>query len=158
MQGDSGLRAIKSQIRSVMSNAVEGDGLSFSSLASIGIKTNKEGVLESDASKLSEVIGIDFNAIANLFSSENGLAKNIDKTLSGFLDSDGILGARTKSVETRLKGVESDRETLAKRLAVIEARYRKQFGAMDALVAGFNSTGAYLAQQLDNLPGPRILK
>jgi flagellar hook-associated protein 2 len=158
MQGDSGLRAIKSQIRNVMSNAIEGEGVSFSSLASIGIKTNKEGILESDGAKLSEVIGSDFNAIANLFSSENGLAKKIDKTLSGFLESNGILGARTKSVETRLKGVESDRETLAKRLTVIEARYRKQFGAMDALVASFNSTGAYLAQQLDNLPGPRILK
>ncbi len=158
MQGDSGLRAIKSQIRNVMSSAVNEEGLNFSSLASIGIKTNKEGILESDSSKLGEVIGSDFNAIANLFSSENGLAKTIDKTLSGFLESNGILGSRTKSIETRIKGVETDREILSKRLATIEARYRKQFGAMDALVSNLNSTGAFLAQQLQNLPGPRILK
>ncbi len=158
LQGDSGLRAIKSQIRNAMSSAIDEEGLNFSSLASIGIKTNKEGILESDSSKLDEVIASDFNAIANLFSSENGLAKKIGKTLTGFLESNGILGSRTKSIEGRLKGVESDRDNLSKRLATIEARYRKQFGAMDALVANLNSTGAFLAQQLQNLPGPRILK
>lgn len=44
-------------------------------------------------------------------------------------------------------------EALAERLTQIETRYRKQFSALDSLIASMNKTSAYLTQQLANLPG-----
>jgi len=35
----------------------------------------------------------------------------------------------------------------------LETQLRSKFGAMDSLVAQFNNTGSFLAQQLANLPG-----
>ena len=39
-------------------------------------------------------------------------------------------------------------------MLLIEDRYRKQFTAMDTLLASLTSTSNYLAQQLENLPTP----
>jgi len=158
LQGDPGLRAIKNQIRQVMSSPIGESGLTYTSLASIGIKTSEAGVLENDLTKLDEVISADADAIANLFASDNGLATTLDTILSGFLKTDGMLGSRTTALEGRIKALADDRGNLERRLTSIEARLRKQFGAMDSLVANLNSTSSFLAQQLENLPGPRILK
>ncbi len=39
------------------------------------------------------------------------------------------------------------------RLGLIEARYLKQFSALDSLISQSNATSSYLTQQLANLPG-----
>ena len=40
----------------------------------------------------------------------------------------------------------------ASRLAQIEARYRRQFTALDTAISGMTKTSNFLAQQLANLP------
>ena len=45
------------------------------------------------------------------------------------------------------------RQTLDLRLASLEKRYLNQFNALDGLLAQLSSTGSFLAQQLDALPG-----
>ena len=40
----------------------------------------------------------------------------------------------------------------------IEARYRRQFTALDSLLAQLQSTSSYLAQQLANLPKSGIVR
>jgi len=42
---------------------------------------------------------------------------------------------------------------LVRRFELLETRYRAQFNAMDSLLASISSTGDFLAQQLENLPG-----
>jgi flagellar hook-associated protein 2 len=37
---------------------------------------------------------------------------------------------------------------MSKRLTQIEARYRKEFGALDLIISKMNSTSAFLTQQL----------
>jgi flagellar hook-associated protein 2 len=39
-------------------------------------------------------------------------------------------------------------------MASVEARYRKQFLALDSLLSRMNSTSSYLASQLSSLPKP----
>ncbi len=158
LQGDPGLRSIQAQIRKIMTSSIEGSGLAFSSLSSIGITTNKEGVLVNDLSKLDEVIKGDINSLSSFFSSEGGLSEKLDTALKGYLATDGLLTTREEGIQSRIKDIAVDRENLSRRLLSIESRYRKQFGAMDALVAQLNSISTFLAQQLENLPGPRILK
>jgi flagellar hook-associated protein 2 len=150
--GDSALRGVQSQIRQTMSDAIK--GLDFSTLVDLGVTTDDEGHLEIDDDKLDSVLDQDFTAVAQLFSSENGLANKLDDVIDRYISDDGgILVARTDGLQSRIDEIDEDRERLELRLEALEARYRAQFTAMDTLVAQMQSMGDYLTQQLANLPG-----
>jgi flagellar hook-associated protein 2 len=150
--GDATLRGVQNQIRQALSNPTQGVS-GFSTLAEIGIKTNKSGALELDSSKLDSVMATNSDAVSKLFASDNGLAKRLDGVLNNYLSFDGALSSRVDGVNKQIGDITDQRQKLSTRLAGIEARYRKQFTAMDALVGQLQATGSYLTQQLSNLPG-----
>jgi flagellar hook-associated protein 2 len=154
--GDSVLRGIKSQIRTQMTSAVS--GLQFGTLSEIGVTTKESGKLSLDSGKLDKVMESDFNAVSQLFASENGLAKSLGKTLENYVSFEGVLSSRTEGLQTRISSISDDRERLDRRLEGLEARYKAQFIAMDLLVGQLQSTGNYLAAQLANLPKPNSIK
>lgn len=82
----------------------------------------------------------------------HGFAYQLDKLVDGFLGSSGVLTSRTEGINTSIKDIESRREVLTRRLETVEARYRKQFVALDTLISSMNQTSSYLQQQLANLP------
>jgi flagellar hook-associated protein 2 len=51
-----------------------------------------------------------------------------------------------------------ERAQLDRRMAALEARTRKQFNAMDALLDQLNGTGQFVAEQLANIPVPGATK
>ncbi len=65
----------------------------------------------------------------------------------------GNIVAATDSANRMIKDIGSRQTALSNRLTQIEARYRKQFTALDTLVSSMNKTSSYLTQQLANLPG-----
>lgn len=150
--GDATLRGVQNQIRQVLANPVQGV-TGVSTLAEIGIKTNKSGMLELDSTKLDSVIASNFEAVSQLFASGNGLATRFDTVLTNYLSFDGALSSRVDGVNKQIGDINDQRDKLNLRLTAIEARYRKQFTAMDALLGQLQATGSYLTQQLANLPG-----
>ncbi|MFW5426290.1 MAG: flagellar filament capping protein FliD [Methylophagaceae bacterium] len=154
--GDSVLRGVKSQIRQQMTSAIS--GLEFSTLSEIGVTTDDTGKLKLDSSKFDEVLTSDFTAVSQLFASENGLANSLSGILEGYIDSSGILSARTEGLQNRIGSISDDRERLGLRLDALEKRYRAQFTAMDILVAQLQSTGNFLTSQLANLPKPNSIR
>jgi len=67
--------------------------------------------------------------------------------------STGIISEREDSLNNQLSRIEDQRITLNRKIASLELRLTKQFATMDALVAQFNATQSYIAQQFENLPG-----
>lgn len=82
-----------------------------------------------------------------------GVADRLGSLLDGWLASDSFISARTNGVQSQLADIGKQRESLAMRLEAVEARYMKQFSALDALMAQMQSTSNWLAGQLANLPG-----
>ena len=150
--GDATLRGVQNQIRQALSNSTQGVA-GFSTLAEIGIKTNKSGALELDSGKFDKVMTANFDGVAQLFASDNGLAKRLDGVLNNYLSFDGALSARVDGVNKQIGDITDQRQKLSTRLSGIEARYRKQFTEMDKLLGQLQATGSYLTQQLANLPG-----
>ena len=54
-----------------------------------------------------------------------------------------------------MKDIARDKEAFTLRMTQVEARYRKQFTALDSLLSQMQSTSAYLTQQLASLPKPQ---
>jgi flagellar hook-associated protein 2 len=154
--GDSVLRGVQSQIRQQITSAIS--GLEFGTLAEIGVTTDDSGKLKLDSSKFDEVMTSDFTAVSQLFASENGLANSLSSILEGYVDSDGILSARTDGLQSRISSISDDRERLGLRLDALEKRYRAQFTAMDILVAQMQSIGNFLTSQLASLPKPNSIR
>ena len=146
--GDSTLRGVQNQVRQVLANPVSGVP-GVSTLAEIGIKTNKSGVLELDATKLDSVIASNFEAVSQLFAATDGLATRFDGVLKNYLSSDGALSSRVDGANKQIRGITDQRDKLNIRLAALESRYRKQFTAMDALVGQLQATGSYLDSAIE---------
>lgn len=150
--GDATLRGVQTQVRQALSNPVS--GLSgAATLAEFGIKTNSTGTLELDSAKFDKVMAANPDAVAQLFTTDGGLAKRFDGILKTYLSFDGSLTSRVDGANKQIEDIGKQRVKLNTRLADLETRYRKQFTAMDTMLGQLTATGSYLTQQLANLPG-----
>jgi flagellar hook-associated protein 2 len=107
--------------------------------------------LQLDAAKLTEALAADANAVSGVFASEAGVAVKLGDYLQERLSSTGELAARDASIASRRKDLERQQETLEARMQVIQARYLKQFSALDSMLSQMQSTSNYLTQQLSGL-------
>ncbi|MCE9549421.1 MAG: flagellar filament capping protein FliD [Betaproteobacteria bacterium] len=80
-----------------------------------------------------------------------GYAYSLNKWSTSILASDGILANRTNGINTSITDIGNRRTTLKDRLAGIEANYRAQYSALDAMLTSMNQTSTFLTQQLANL-------
>lgn len=65
--GDSAVRQIESQVRSIVANTIPGLADGLNSLSQVGISTQKDGTLAVDSSKLSSVMNSNYSGIVKLF-------------------------------------------------------------------------------------------
>jgi flagellar hook-associated protein 2 len=83
-----------------------------------------------------------------------GITNQLDSLLGNVLFEDGALESRIDSLQDQLDEVAERRESLELRWEEVEERYRKQFSALDSLLASLGNTSTYLEQQFDNLLKP----
>ena len=152
--GDSTVRNISSLISQQVVKAVPAVTSGFNSLSAIGIKSNAEGVYSLDSTVFDAALASNFDDIGKVFAdSTDGIAVKLDTVLDSYLKTDGIMQTRTDGIQSSIDLIADSRARLNDRLIKIEARYRKEFTALDALVANFQATSNFLTQQLASLPG-----
>ena len=61
-----------------------------------------------------------------------GLGNQLNLLLDGMLGSNNAIDSRIGSLQDRITDIADDRVELQRRLASVEARYRRQFNALDA--------------------------
>ena len=145
--GDAAVRGIQQQLRGAIGNA-------FAELSALGIKSNKDGSLSIDTGKLDTALAADPSAVTRLFDKDTvgSLGNVLGARLEGAVAANtGLLDTRTKALNDRLKGVASDRERLDVRMTKVEENYRRQYTALDSLVAQLQTTSSFLSQQLSQI-------
>jgi len=154
--GDATVRGIRDQIRRELSVEVSGLGGPYSMLSDVGINVQLDGTLAINEQELSQVLVDDFVQFGQLFASDEGFAVRLHSLADGFLDSDGIVEARTRGLTEQIDGFSEQADALNERLASLETRLLRQFNALDSLLGQLSSTSNFLSQQLNNLPGYSI--
>jgi len=81
-----------------------------------------------------------------------GFAYQLDQLVGTMLSSTGPLSTRTDGINRSIDDLTNQMQSLENRMTDIEARYRKQFTALDQLIGSMKQTSDYLTQQLANLP------
>ncbi|MGX5673604.1 flagellar filament capping protein FliD [Thermomonas sp. XSG] len=144
LSGDAAPRSITASLR----NAI---GSNYAELNALGLKTAVDGSLSLDGSKFDAAIAANPGAVKSLLGEDADLGKNMRDMLHNYVGAQGLLADRGKSLDTRMKTVTQQRADLDARMERLEASYRRQFTALDAMMAQMQSTSSYIAQQLGAL-------
>ncbi len=149
--GDSTLRYVADQVRQNSASTVSSATGSYNSLAMIGIKIDKDGVMSLDSSKLNAALSANLQSVSEVFASTEGVAMRLDNKLKDFLQSGGPLDSQESALKKRITSLEDRREGVEIRMGNLQKSLLKQFTAMDVAVGQFKSTGSFLSNWISQL-------
>ncbi|MCZ8870340.1 flagellar filament capping protein FliD [Escherichia albertii] len=158
LPGDSTLRTIQTQLKSMLSNTVSSSN--YKTLAQMGITTDpSNGKLELDADKLTAALKKDASGVGALIvgdGKKTGITTTIGANLTSWLSTTGIIKAATDGVSKTLNKLTKDYNAASDRIDAQVARYKEQFTQLDVLMTSLNSTSSYLTQQFENNSSSKI--
>ena len=150
LNGDSTLRSAQATMRALISSVPpEVAGSALQRLSDIGVAVQKDGTLKIDSTKLASAIAGNTAGVANLVTAYGNAFK---WATDGVVGPTGTIFSRTEGLNASIKSLDKQSEAVSDRLTQIEARYRKQFTALDTLLSSMTTTSNFLTQQLANLP------
>lgn len=149
--GDATVASIKSQISSMLGRQGSAGAAGPHSLSDLGVSFQVDGTLKLDGSKLKTQLANYPRETSDLVAGTDGIAGKLDKALTGWTSSSGILAIRTTNLNKRSADLDQQSTDLDTRMDDYSKRLRKQYTALDTLMTKLNGTGSYLQQQFDAL-------
>lgn len=146
LEGDSTLRNLQMQMRSIASGAVSGG--TMSQLFQVGITFSATGTMQLDSAKLDSAMGTDFNDVANLFNSTSGYATLFSSFASNALALDGTFASKTNGLNQSIKDLGLRRDALELRMTNLQKQYTTTYSNLNVLIDQMSRTSAYLTNQL----------
>jgi flagellar hook-associated protein 2 len=160
--GDSTVRMVRSQMRSLIFSNSSTPGTTYKSMSQLGFSLDQTGVLSLDESKLDAALlnGVDdiakmftggYNKLSPYTNLPAGIAGDAVRKLTNFLAPTGVLLTKSENANTENT---KHRERLTKlqlRMDALLARYQKQFAAMDSMVGSVNSQKTSLKSTFEGM-------
>ena len=160
--GDSTVRMVRSQMRSLIFSNSSTPGTTYKSMSQLGFSLDQTGVLSLDESKLDTALlnGVDdiakmftggYNKLSSFTNLPAGIAGDAVRKLTNFLAPTGVLLTKSENANTENT---KHRERLTKlqlRMDALLARYQKQFAAMESMVGSVNSQKTSLKSTFDGM-------
>ncbi|MBM5575414.1 flagellar filament capping protein FliD [Deefgea sp. CFH1-16] len=90
-----------------------------------------------------------YDKTSGVVSAENkaGFALKFDSMLAQMLGTGGNLSTKISGLQTTTTAIQQQKKGEVARLEGVQARYLKQFGALDLAIAKMQSTSSYLTAQ-----------
>jgi len=175
LSGDSTLRAVQSQLRNLLTTQVSGVSGPYSTLAQLGITSNKkDGTLSVDATKLTSALSNNFENVVGLFTqntgdlafhTENqyGIAQQINLVMDRLVRRyEGPTSTKNGYIETRINGLQGSIKDIDKQVEEMEARLarmqqamQKKFSAMESMVSSLQTQGNSMIGMMNSLNNNR---
>ncbi len=167
LSGDSALRTIQSQLKSLLTTSVSGATGSYNTLAQIGIKSDsKTGALSVESAKLSKVLSEDYANVVDYFT-HNGSSLNttlprnqygIAQQFSLVIDTmvkPYVAGTTSGLLESRKNWLTTANSRIDDQIAAMEIRFEKmqtnllnQYNRMETTVSKLQTQGNMLLNSL----------
>lgn len=147
--GDSTLRTIQSQLKTMLTNASSTS--TFKTLSQIGITSDPStGKLKTDKTALDAALTKDPEGIKAMIFGDGkttGIATQMAKSLTGWLSATGEVQTAKDGVSKTLTSLNAQYTKVSDRIDDTIARLKKQFTALDVTISKLNSTSSYLTSQ-----------
>lgn len=135
LSGDSMSRGIVSRLRSTLSSPATG-----TSLAELGIKTDKNGKLSLDTAAMAKLQQDKPGALEAALTGKDGLFTRLEAETKPYLERNGLLVQRDQSLKTGLDRITDRQEALDLRMDKTYQRYLSQFTRMNTLAQQMQQT------------------
>jgi flagellar hook-associated protein 2 len=160
--GDSTVRTVKQQLRSMVMGTSSTPGDSVGSLWQMGVSIDQTGVMSVDDTKLDAALADHYTDVVKAFTgNQNGLtiyspanagiAGDAVKKLTNMLGKTGILVTQSESADTQNTKYKAELTKLQTRMDALLLRYQKQFSSMDSLVGNVNSQKTSLKSTFEGM-------
>ena len=160
--GDSTVRMVRSQMRSLIFSNSSTPGTTYKSMSQLGFSLDQTGVLSLDESKLDAALlnGVDdiakmftggYNKLSSFTNLPAGIAGDAVRKLTNFLAPTGVLLTKSENANTENTKYRERLTKLQLRMDALLARYQKQFAAMDSMVGSVNSQKTSLKSTFDGM-------
>lgn len=150
LRGDTAAGALQRQLREiVLAPLAPISGTSPTTLAEIGVATNRDGTLRIDAARLARVMASDPAAVEAMFASGKGLPAALGAVATAATDRTRGLGASESRYTSAQTDLADERARILDAAEVTRVRMTQQFASMDAKVAAYKSTQTFLTQQVE---------
>lgn len=160
--GDSTVRMVKQQLRSMLSGTSSAPGKTISALWQMGFSFDQTGVLSVDDTKLSAVLTSSYSDVVMTFTGNQnklstysttpaGFAGDAYKKLDKLLSASGPMLIQSQNATAQNTKYQSQLTALNARMDSLLARYQKQFATMDSLVGSVNSQKTSLKATFDGM-------
>jgi flagellar hook-associated protein 2 len=163
--GDSTIRTVLSSIQHSLTTQVAGITGSFSSLADIGIKSDKTtGEISVDSSILSAALSSKCDDVVSLFTKNGGtfglndgqygIAEQFNKQIDALTHyysgagNSGIISTRIHGLNDRMTNIDNQIAAMEVRLVSMEKNMTAQFTALEQLISNTNAWGNQLLAAL----------
>lgn len=154
LQGDSMIRSIESQLRSISSERIPTEDGGSIALYDIGIKTDRYGKLSVDDTKLNKALTENMSGVESLFATpDKGLANRFYDLSDSYVKARGLIADRQTSFTNQQNSLADQREAFTLKMDQLTSRLTKQFNAMDLVVGQLNQQSSGLVDRLNSLPG-----
>lgn len=130
-------------------------GVSMSGTIGSLSATSSDGITLSGSGALG---GLSVNVLSGSTGSRgqvvvtDGIAVLMNSLINTYMSTDGDLNVRASQLNNQVKELGKVQDVIDTRSDSIQARYLKQFTALDTLLTQLQSTSGFLTQQLANLP------
>lgn len=155
LQGDSTATGLLRQLRGLVGSTTTASS-AFNRLSAAGFDIRTDGTLSIDSSKLSTAMD-NLPELQKLFSADSadptaqGMSRRFQALASQIVGADGVITSRQEGLRATIKRNGDKIERLEDRVALVEARLRKQYTALDNNMGNLNALQSYVTQQLSLL-------
>ena len=149
LTGDATLRMAQAQLRTTVFETNGGSNPNLQRLSDLGVSTQLDGTLKVDSAKLSAAITSDTANVAQLVSD---VGTRFKTAISRLVDTDGVVSSRIDGINSTIKDIGKRRDALNLLLTKIEAKYTRQFTALDVQLTKMQSISSSLTAQLASIP------
>jgi flagellar hook-associated protein 2 len=160
--GDSTVRSVRNQVRSLVQGSSTTPGTSVSAMWQLGIKVDQMGVMSLDETKLDNALTSNFDdTVKAMTGNTNGLsaysrqpagfAGEAVRKLTKLVSATGPIVGNSQNAESQNVKYKEQLSKLDIRMTALLSRYTKQFAAMDSLVGSVNSQKASLKSTFDGM-------
>jgi flagellar hook-associated protein 2 len=150
LKRDSAAQALMRQLKSLsLTSLIDGAPDTVpSTLASIGVGTNRDGTLSLNASRLATVATTYPTQLEAIFAEGKGLTKALSTIAIAATSTTVGLGASEATYKKAQADIAEDQDKASTAADALRTRLTRQFAGMDAAVASYKATQSFLTQQI----------
>jgi flagellar hook-associated protein 2 len=157
--GDPTVQTIRSSLETVLTNQISGASGSFTSLADIGITSDKDtGLLSVNSASLSSALSTDFNGVTSLFTQNTGtqglalnkygIAEEFNQQISSLINAysadgseNGIIPTAIQGLNDNITGLNNQVTAMQQNLNIEENTLTTEFTAMETTISNTQAWG-----------------